>query len=103
MLSIAGRLCLLALLALPTGATVLELVAANYTDYLSNLPQDANCVIEFYASWCPHCRHFMPTYDEVGSHFLDVPEPIVQVARIDCATEVRIPRQYCVPLPFVCC
>eukprot|EP00892_Ulva_mutabilis_P006182 jgi/Ulvmu1/3936/UM018_0159.1 len=87
MLSLAGQLCVLALLAVPTSATVIELVAANYTDYLSGLPQDANCVIEYYASWCPHCRRFMPTYDAVGSHFLDVPEPVVQIARIDCASE----------------
>jgi thiol-disulfide isomerase/thioredoxin len=67
---------------------VIQLTAKNYSDYLSSRPADDRLVIEYYASWCPHCRHFAPTYEAVGSHFLDSPNPLVQIARIDCANEV---------------
>ncbi len=46
--------------------------------------------MEFYAAWCPACKHFQPHYDKVAAYFHGTPrpKPEVYVARVDCATEV---------------
>ena len=113
----AAVLFALALLFLSTSATVVELSSDNYTSYLQDtLDPGTNVAMEYYAHWCPHCRHFAPTYDLVGSHFMDTPSPKVIVARIDCANHVCVcsllvcmaPSMVCVFLslqhstPFAC-
>lgn len=47
--------------------------------------------MEFYASWCPACKHFQTHYEKVSAFFYGSPrpKPEVYVARVDCATEVR--------------
>ena len=47
-------------------------------------------VVEFYASWCPHCIHFAPTYDQVAQFLLKqrASGHPVFVGRIDCAEQV---------------
>ena len=47
--------------------------------------------MEFYAAWCPACKHFQPHYDKVAAYFYGTPrpKPEVYVARVDCATEVQ--------------
>ena len=80
-----------AMLFLPTSATVVELGSDNYTSYLQDtLDPGMNVAMEYYAHWCPHCKKFAPTYDLVGSHFMDTVSPKVIVARIDCANHVCI-------------
>lgn len=66
---------------------VVDLHVTNFTSFLEGLPKDQNVLMEFYAHWCPHCRHFKPTYSAVGSIFAYQPAgpPKVLVARIDCA------------------
>ena len=27
------------------------------------------CVVDFYASWCPHCKAFRPTFEEVAAEY----------------------------------
>lgn len=27
------------------------------------------CLVDFYASWCPHCRAFRPVYEEVAGQY----------------------------------
>ena len=51
-------------------------------------------LMEFYAAWCPACKHFQPHYDKVAAYFYGSPrlKPEVYVARVDCATEVS-PRR----------
>jgi len=48
-------------------------------------------LMEFYANWCPACKHFQPHYDKVAAFFYGTPrpKPEVYVARVDCATEVN--------------
>jgi hypothetical protein len=80
----------LALLALylaiaSSNATVVQLDSANYTSYLRDvLDPETNDAMEYYTEWGPHCRHFAPTYEVVGAHFMDTEPPTAIVARINC-------------------
>lgn len=42
---------------------------------------------------CPHCQHFQPEYEKVAAFFHErgEQEPVVQVARLDCAEFVSLP------------
>jgi len=47
-------------------------------------------LVEFYASWCPSCRHFAPEYEKIALFFKNVSLSTgesVFVARVDCALE----------------
>lgn len=68
---------------------VVELDAGNFTSYLAGFDGEAPFSIEFYAHWCPHCRHFAPTYEQVAGFFEKQQEAAVQVAHVDCADPVR--------------
>ena len=66
-------------------------------------------LMEFYAAWCPACKHFQPHYDKVAEYFHGTPrpKPEVYVARVDCATEVSItlrtsPTSVRAPTPDTC-
>ena len=39
--------------------------------------------LEFYASWCAHCKKLVPVYDDLGKHFKDNDDVII--AKIDAA------------------
>jgi thiol-disulfide isomerase/thioredoxin len=75
-----------------SAAVVVNLADGNFTTYLEKLPETSDLVIEFYANWCPHCRHFAPTYEQVGDFFTKHPDHPVTVARVDCAVDVRTPQ-----------
>ena len=41
------------------------------TDVLKKLQQEKGTVlVEFYATWCPHCRKMMPVVDDVKAWLL---------------------------------
>ncbi len=44
---------------------------------------------------CPHCQHFKPEYEKVAAFFYErgEQEPVVQVARLDCAEFVSVPAR----------
>ena len=79
-------------------ASVTDLAKANYTSYLETFEPGDFHLIEFYAHWCPHCKHFAPTYEQVGAFFeAEQASAPVHVARVDCAVEVcylRCDEQY---------
>lgn len=45
---------------------------------------DVLWVILFYASWCPHCQHFVPVYTEVAGDYSSQSE-VVRFGAVDCA------------------
>lgn len=61
----------------------------NYTQMISEAPV---VVVEFFATWCPHCRKMMPIVDQVRELLGDA-TPVVQLD-IDqnqaAAHEVRV-------------
>lgn len=89
-----------------------ELLRASHGIYLSvfsdeasamqALPAGRGVLMEFYASWCPACKHFQPHYEKVAAFFYGTPrpKPDVYVARVDCATQVtHCPAtHYCVTI-----
>jgi len=45
-------------------------------------------IIEFYATWCPHCKHYVPEYKELGNKFKQQQlEGKVRLIAYDCASE----------------
>ena len=81
---------LLSIMQLCLGSAVVQLSDANYTTFLGDLDPDRYILMEYYANWCPHCRHFAPTYEQVGAFFeAENARAPVTVARADCASTVR--------------
>ncbi len=68
-----------------------DLTVNTFDGALQGLPADRWALIEFFASWCPACQHFKPTYEQVSAALRrePLPQPEVWVARVDCAKEVR--------------
>ncbi|CAG9462725.1 unnamed protein product [Pedinophyceae sp. YPF-701] len=66
-----------------------DLSADNWERIISSVPAAGLVLVEFYASWCPHCQKFKPTFEEVARYFGEAPRPVpfLFVARMDCATD----------------
>jgi len=52
----------------------LQMVKWNDTEHLPDFlkTSDTHRVVEFYAPWCPHCRHFKSHYIKVARQLSDV-------------------------------
>lgn len=48
-----------------TSDPLISLDNTNFDQLLLHSPEQAY-VVEFYMSWCGHCRHFAPTYVRFG-------------------------------------
>ena len=66
-----------------------DLTAQTFDAEMSKFSPQQPVVVEFYASWCPACKHFQPAFFRVAAFFHAEPRvrPRVEVARVDCATE----------------
>ena len=51
-----------------------------------------NVLVEFYASWCGHCKNLAPIYEKVAHVFAN--EPNCEVAKIDADLEKAIGTEY---------
>lgn len=78
---------------------LLELTAESFEPTLRSLPEDRWVLMEFYAHWCPHCQHFAPEYEKAAAFFgaRGEQEPVVKVARLDCANFVSPGRAFAPP------
>lgn len=41
--------------------------------------------IEYFSPYCPHCRRFEPTWNELVGRFEGMPDPGVHLAQVNCA------------------
>lgn len=46
--------------------------------------------VEFYNTWCGHCRNYAPTFKAVAEYFSSCKD-VLSIAAIDCANEINIP------------
>ncbi|PNW84344.1 hypothetical protein CHLRE_04g230928v5 [Chlamydomonas reinhardtii] len=70
----------------------LQLAVSNFTDIIGKQTATQQCLVEFYASWCPACKHFAPTFEKIAK-FLSTQKldgGKLFIARVDCATEVDL-------------
>ncbi|KAH8348370.1 hypothetical protein KR084_006818 [Drosophila pseudotakahashii] len=66
------------------GDKVIRLTVDNFNATV--VDQNRGALVEFYNTYCGHCRRFAPTYKTVAEHLLPWSEVLV-VAAIDCAAE----------------
>ncbi|ODQ82058.1 hypothetical protein BABINDRAFT_23667, partial [Babjeviella inositovora NRRL Y-12698] len=59
---------------------VLELTKKNFDEVV--LQADKHTLVEFYASWCSHCKRMLPQYEELAELFHSKTDN-VQVVKID--------------------
>ncbi|GIL80652.1 hypothetical protein Vretimale_9193 [Volvox reticuliferus] len=76
-----------------------QISTANFTQALNSLGTDQVCLIEFYASWCPACKHFAPKFEKFAKFLKDkrLGGRLLYIARVDCATEVDLCGVFNVP------
>ncbi|KXZ42884.1 hypothetical protein GPECTOR_113g296 [Gonium pectorale] len=69
-----------------------QLGEKNFTDSLAALGGNHFCLVEFYASWCPACQHFAPTFEKLAAFLKSkqLGDSTLYVARVDCASEVKL-------------
>ncbi|PNH10555.1 Sulfhydryl oxidase 1 [Tetrabaena socialis] len=77
-----------------------QLGADNFTSVFGALAPDQPCLVEFYASWCPACKHFAPTFEKLATFLKDkrfgTGRPLY-IARVDCASEVKLCGEFELP------
>jgi len=94
---IAGVAGILPSSAAPPPARGLAEAAPTWRDEtfgpaLAALPPNASVLLEFFASWCPACQHFAPTYERLGLFFRTGPGAAANV-------EARASASRCSPPP----
>lgn len=68
----------------PPPSDVIELKTDTFRQHIMQNPVT---LVEFYASWCGHCKAFAPVYEQVATA---LKEKNIPVAKIDAAEEVQI-------------
>ncbi|KAI0638183.1 protein disulfide isomerase [Trametes polyzona] len=66
---------------------VFELVGKQFEEIVFDDEKDV--FVEFYATWCGHCKRLKPTWDSLGEHFANVKDRVT-IAKME-ATENDLP------------
>lgn len=62
-------------------ATTVKVLSTTDTSTLQSQPYK---FILFYSAWCPHCRHFVPTYTSLSTQYKDRHD--IEFYSVDCVT-----------------
>ncbi|KAI8336478.1 thioredoxin-like protein [Blakeslea trispora] len=73
-----------------TKSDVVDLNTKNFHEVALNT--NKNVLVEFYATWCGHCKNLAPIYEKVASVFAN--EPNCVVAKIDADKEKAIGTEF---------
>eukprot|EP00929_Paragymnodinium_shiwhaense_P084915 TRINITY_DN45435_c0_g1_i3.p1 TRINITY_DN45435_c0_g1~~TRINITY_DN45435_c0_g1_i3.p1 ORF type:complete len:635 (-),score=132.94 TRINITY_DN45435_c0_g1_i3:515-2419(-) len=55
------------------------------------LPDKVLWVVDYYAAWCPHCQHFVPTWQSIAKVFKE--EPRVRFGALNCPSHGEFCRE----------
>lgn len=69
------------------GSIVLPLTIKNFEATISSRPL---IMVEFYAPWCGHCKHFAPEYEKAARALKDR----VPLAKVDATRETTLRERY---------
>ena len=69
-------------------AEVLAFTDANFEEEV--LKSDVPVLVEFFATWCTHCRRIKSLIDETAQKY----EGRLKVGRVDVFAEDEVPRKY---------
>ena len=80
---------------------VYVLTQENFDEFLAN---NDYVLVEFYGSWCVHCRIFAREYARAAKILANEGSPIV-LAKVDCTVETSLAKKYGIKsfLEPVCC
>ncbi|KAK9453200.1 thioredoxin-like protein [Dipodascopsis uninucleata] len=70
---------------------VLELTEKNFDQLVVNSGRPS--LVEFYASWCGHCKNLAPIYEELADSYVSKKDKI-QIAKIDADQHRSIGKKY---------
>jgi protein disulfide-isomerase A6 len=71
-------------------SSVIELTSQNFDKVVKDT--NKHVLVEFYASWCGHCKRLAPDYEIVGAAFAN--EPNVIIANIDADIHKDVGSRY---------
>ncbi|CDR47690.1 CYFA0S36e00452g1_1 [Cyberlindnera fabianii] len=83
-------LLVLVLPALVFASRVIEADSSNFDSIVYGSGKDS--LVEFYASWCGHCKKLSPIYDELADVYANTPD--VQIVKIECDENRDICSQF---------
>jgi protein disulfide-isomerase A1 len=77
----------------PPNSQVVNLSEKTFKDEVAS---KKFALVEFYAPWCPHCKHLVPEYEKLAAYVKQDPEleDKVLIAKIDCESNQAIASQY---------
>ncbi|KAG6618322.1 protein disulfide-isomerase domain [Phytophthora cinnamomi] len=65
---------------------VRSLTSQSYGDMLN--ASDTVWLVDYYAPWCPHCRHFAPEWERIANFYAKTDK--VKVGAVDCTKNTEI-------------
>ncbi|KAK9477945.1 thioredoxin-like protein [Lipomyces japonicus] len=83
---------LLVAISLVAASNVIDLNEKNFDELIVNSGKPS--LVEFYASWCGHCKNLAPIYDELADIYAGKKKNNVQIAKIDADKYRKIGKRF---------